>query len=93
MPMVVDHFLREFQELVHRNVYVQDTTGFQPDPLLRQQKLEDIQTCYEIKFSHISDGYFKSQPWPHPDQVWRDVPTASFAGSTFICKFGLSRQW
>jgi len=70
MPMVVDHFLREFQELVHRNVYVQDTTGFQPDPLLRQQKLEDIQTCYEIKFSHISDRYFKSQPWPHPDQVY-----------------------
>lgn len=70
MPMVVDHFLREFQELVHRNVYVQDTTGFQPDPLLRQQKLDDIQTCYEIKFSHISDRYFKSQPWPHPDQVY-----------------------
>lgn len=48
---------------------MQDTTGFQPDPLLRQQKLDDIQTCYEIKFSHISDRYFKSQPWPHPDQV------------------------
>lgn len=49
---------------------MQDTTGFQPDPILRQQKLDDIQTCYEIKFSHISDRYFKSQPWPHPDQVY-----------------------
>ncbi len=62
-------FFQHLTTALRRNVYVQDTTGFQPDPQLRQQKLEDIQTCYEIKFSHISDRYYKSQPWPHPDQV------------------------
>lgn len=71
MPDLVVEFLRELGNLVHRDVYVQDSTGaFKPDPVQHQEKLHGIHMCYELKFSSISDRFYKQGPWPHPDQVY-----------------------
>lgn len=71
IPQAVEEFVREFYELLYRNIYVENANGqgYSPDPALRQEKLDGIQACYEYKFSNISDRYFKSRPWPHPDQI------------------------
>ncbi|EKX31655.1 hypothetical protein GUITHDRAFT_149171, partial [Guillardia theta CCMP2712] len=72
MPQYVADFLREFQDLIHRDVYVQEKDeygeiiGYKPDPLVREQKLNSIRECYEVRFSSISDRFYKQQPWPHP---------------------------
>lgn len=53
-----------------RDVYVQDASGaYKPDLLQRQEKLEHIHMCYELKFASISERFYKQQPWPHPDKV------------------------
>ena len=71
IPQAVEEFVREFYELLYRNIYVENANGqgYSPDPALRQEKLDGIQACYEYKFSNISDRYSKSRPWPHPDQI------------------------
>ena len=70
MPDLVVEFLRELRNLVHMDVYVQDSTGaFKPDVVQHQEKLHGIHMCYELKFSSISDRFYKQGPWPHPDQV------------------------
>jgi len=71
MPDLVVEFLREFRDLVHRDVYVQDSTGaFKPDILSRQEKLDGIHMSYQLKFASISERFYKQSTWPHPDLVY-----------------------
>ena len=54
----------------HRDVYVQNNQGgYEPDASVRQEKLNEIQTCYEYKFSKFSEGFYKDESWPHADAV------------------------
>ena len=70
MPAQVADFLREFQFWIHRDVYVQNSQGgYEPDASLRQEKLNEIHTCYEYKFSHISDHFYKDSAWPDAELV------------------------
>jgi len=70
MPDQVANFLREFQYWIHRDVYVQNNQGgYEPDASVRQEKLNEIQTCYEYKFSKFSEGFYKDESWPHADAV------------------------
>jgi len=70
MPPQVADFLREFQFWIHRDVYVQNSQGgYEPDASLRQEKLNEIHTCYEYKFSHISDHFYKETAWPDAELV------------------------
>jgi len=70
MPEQVAVFLREFQFWIHRDVYVQNNQGgYEPDAQLRQEKLTEIHTCYEYKFSHFSDLYYKESAWPDAELV------------------------
>jgi len=71
MPDLVVEFLRDFRDLVHRDVYVQDSTGaFKPDVVQRQEKLDGIHMSYQLKFASISDRFYKHTTWPHPDLVY-----------------------
>ena len=70
MPDQVANFLRDFQDWIHRDVYVQNNQGgYEPDAQLRQEKLNEIQTCYEYKFSKFSEVFYNNQAWPHADLV------------------------
>ena len=45
-----------------RDVYMQNSQGeYEPDAQLRQEKLIQIQDCYEYKFSKFSDGFYKDE--------------------------------
>jgi translation initiation factor 3 subunit L len=71
MPDLVVEFLRDFRDLVHRDVYVQDSTGaFKPDIVSRQEKLDGIHMSYQLKFASISERFYKQTTWPHPDLVY-----------------------
>mmetsp|Transcript_53369 Transcript_53369/g.130396 ORF Transcript_53369/g.130396 Transcript_53369/m.130396 type:complete len:558 (-) Transcript_53369:168-1841(-) len=71
MPDLVVEYLRDFRDLVHRDVYVQDSSGaYKPDVVQRQEKLDGIHMCYELKFARLSETFYKQQLWPHPDKVY-----------------------
>ena len=70
MPDQVANFLRDFQDWIHRDVYVRNKQGgYEPNAQLRQEKLNEIQTCYEYKFSKFSEVFYNNQAWPHADLV------------------------
>ena len=70
MPDKVVNFLRDFQDWIHRDVYVRNKQGgYEPNAQLRQEKLNEIQTCYEYKFSKFSEVFYNNQAWPHADLV------------------------